>query len=221
MDVLDLRNLAFDCAENMPCPAGEESMVREYSYLNGRGFTSATNSRWGHGILSLTCLFTPERRACRIRPPVMQSPAGSTGPWPDRSPALRSRAWITPAGTSGMGLRYPVARENWALAATANLERRTEAFSGYSHLWAYGSRGVSAARCGPQRRDYGSNLTAAAPGGGAALGAAAGNAIGNPAGWQRGGFMLQSGHGGATRRGQGSLTGLRAFRAPVVGVREP
>ena len=37
MDVLDLRNLAFDCAENMPAPAGEESVVREYSYLNGRG----------------------------------------------------------------------------------------------------------------------------------------------------------------------------------------
>ena len=59
MDILDLRNLAFDCAEDMPAPAGEEPVTRSYSYQNGRTFTSNTNSRWGHGILSLTCLFTP------------------------------------------------------------------------------------------------------------------------------------------------------------------
>ena len=59
MDVLDLRNLAFDCAENMSAPDGETAVTRSYSYSNGRTFTSDTNSRWGHGILSLTCLYTP------------------------------------------------------------------------------------------------------------------------------------------------------------------
>ena len=59
MDILDLRNLAFDCAEDMPAPEGETATTRSYSYKNGRSFTSDTNSTWGHGILSLTCLFTP------------------------------------------------------------------------------------------------------------------------------------------------------------------
>ena len=59
MDVLDLRNLAFDCAEDMPAPEGETATTRSYSYKNGRSFTSDTNSTWGHGILSMTCLFTP------------------------------------------------------------------------------------------------------------------------------------------------------------------
>ena len=40
-------------------PTGETATTRGYSYRNGRTFTSGTNSTWGHGILSLTRLFTP------------------------------------------------------------------------------------------------------------------------------------------------------------------
>ena len=59
MDILDLRNLAFDCAENRPAGEGETSTARNFPYSNGRSFTSNSNLTWGHGIISLTCLFTP------------------------------------------------------------------------------------------------------------------------------------------------------------------
>ena len=87
MDVLDLRNLAFDCAENMSAPDGETAVTRSYSYSNGRTFTSDTNSRWGHGILSLTCLYTPNGGLQDPDDRQSRSPAASTGRWPGRSPA--------------------------------------------------------------------------------------------------------------------------------------
>ena len=67
MDILDLRNLAFDCAENMPAPEGETAVTRSYSYKNGRSFTSDTNSTWGHGILSRSPVSSPRTAVCRTR----------------------------------------------------------------------------------------------------------------------------------------------------------
>ena len=158
MDVLDLRNLAFDCAENMPSPAGEESMVREYSYLNGRGFTSATNSRWGHGILSLTCLFTPNGG---LQDPTTGNAisGGIYGPLAGPITGASITGVDYTGRDFGYGFAYPVARENWALAATANLGP-SEAFSGH-RASTYGSSAYRGSlwQSGALRMD----LTAAAP----------------------------------------------------------
>ena len=130
MDVLDLRNLAFDCAENMPSPAGEESMVREYSYLNGRGFTSATNSRWGHGILSLTCLFTPNGG---LQDPTTGNAISGGIYGPLAGPI--TGASITGVDYTGRDFGYGFARTRWPArigrsSATANLSAVLRRFSG-------------------------------------------------------------------------------------------
>ena len=132
MDVLDLRNLAFDCAEDMPAPEGETATTQPViPYKNGRTFTSDTNSTWGHGILSLTCLFTPNGG---LQNPVTGNAisGGIYGPLA----GVVTGASITGVDYTGRdfgyGFAYPVARENYALvsltqaaprggAATANL----------------------------------------------------------------------------------------------------
>ena len=129
MDVLDLRNLAFDCAENMDAPEGETATTRSYSYSNGRSFTSDTNSTWGHGILSMTCLFTPNGG---LQNPVTGNAISGGIYGPVAGPI--TSASITGVDYTGRdfgyGFAHPVARENFALAATANLSA-VQAFSGH------------------------------------------------------------------------------------------
>ena len=196
MDILDLRNLAFDCAENMAAREGDTFTERTYSYSNGREFTSTTNSTWGHGILSLTCLFTPNGG---LQDPTTGNPISGGIYGPVAGPI--TGAAITGVDYTGRdfghGFARPVARENFALAATANL-RPVQAVSvmpGFRHnraavhgsLWRSGALSV--------------NLTAA------------GNAIGMTTEWQAGNFTVRSGIA-AQPEGVGSLTGSRAFRAP-------
>ena len=123
MDILDLRNLAFDCAENMPARDGDTSTERTFSYSNGREFMSTTNSTWGHGILSLTCLFTPNGGLQNPVPPAKcdlrrwnHRPDGRPGhrchDHGRRLHRARFRVRVRPPGG---------AREPGALAATARI----------------------------------------------------------------------------------------------------
>ena len=201
MDVLDLRNLAFDCAENMDAPEGETATTRSYSYSNGRSFTSDTNSTWGHGILSMTCLFTPN--GGRQNPVTGNAISGGIY-GPVAGPITgASIAGVDYTGRDfGYGFARPVARENYALAsltqaATANLSA-VRAISGvYARTYVPGAfRGRLWGR-----NSFRVDLTAA------------GNAIGATAGWRLGDLTLQGGIA-AQPEGVGSLTGSRAFRAP-------
>lgn len=196
MDILDLRNLAFDCAENMAAREGDTSTERTYSYSNGRSFTSRTNSTWGHGILSLTCLFTPNGG---LQNPVTGNAISGGIFGPVAGPI--TGATITGVDYTGRDFGYgfarPVARENFAFAATANLRaaQAISALSGFGYgqaayqgkLWANETVSV--------------DLTAA------------GNAIGVVTQWQAGNFTVRSGIA-AQPEGAGSLAGSRAFRAP-------
>ena len=196
MDILDLRNLAFDCAENMPAPEGETAVTRSYSYANGRTFTSDTNSTWGHGILSLTCLFTPNGG---LQNPVTGNPisGGIYGPLAGAVTGATISGVDYTGRDFGYGFARPVARENFALAATANL-RPVQAIPGsYGLTHTRGAYSATLWQSGAVSVD----LTAA------------GNAIGAAAGWQVGGLTLRGGIA-AQPEGAGSLTGSRAFRAP-------
>ena len=197
MDVLDLRNLAFDCAENMPAGEGESNTTRNYSYKNGRSFTSNTNPTWGHGILSLTCLFTPNGG---LQNPVTGDAisGGVYGPVAGPITGATITGFDYTGRDFGYGFVNPVARENWALAATANLSA-VQAISGVRAL-AYGP-GAFRGRL-LQRGLFHVDLTAA------------GDAIGAAGGWQVGGWTLQAGLA-VQPEGVGSLTGSRAFRAPT------
>ena len=214
MDILDLRNLAFDCAEDMPAPEGETAVTRSYSYKNGRTFTSDTNSTWGHGILSLTCLFTPNGG---LQNPVTGNAISGGISGPLAGPvAGASITGVDYTGREfGYGFAYPVARENLALAsltqaaprggaAIANL-RPVQANSGV-----YGLTHVRGAYSGRlwQNGAVSVDLTAAAPHGGA------GSAIGTAVQWQSGGWTIRSGLA-MQPEGVGSLVGSRAFRAPM------
>ena len=121
MDVLDLRNLAFDCAENMDAPDGETAVTRS--------FTSDTNSRWGHGILSLTCLFTPDGG---LQNPVTGNAISGGIYGPVAGPV--TGASITGVDYTGRDFGYgfarPVARENWALLANSKNLSAVQAFFG-------------------------------------------------------------------------------------------
>ena len=121
MDILDLRNLAFDCAEDMPAPEGETAVTRSYSYANGRTFTSDTNSTWGHGILSLTCLFTPNGG---LQDPTTGNAISGGIIGPIAGPV--TGALITGIDYTGRDFAYgfarPVARENFALLATTAVQ---------------------------------------------------------------------------------------------------
>ena len=196
MDILDLRNLAFDCAENMDAPEGETATTRSYSYKNGRSFTSDTNSTWGHGILSMTCLFTPNGG---LQNPVTGNAVsgGIFGPMAGPITGASITGVDYTGRDFGYGFAHPVARENHALAATANLSA-VQPFSGH-----YASTYVPGAFRGKlwQRGAVSVDLTAS------------GNAIGAVAQWQVGNIIVQSGI--ATQpEGAGSLIGSRAFRAP-------
>ena len=196
MDILDLRNLAFDCAENMPARTGDTSAERAFSYSNGRSFTSTTNSTWGHGILSLTCLFTPNGG---LQNPVTGNPISGGIFGPVAGPVTGGS--ITGVDYTGRdfdyGFAHPVARENFALAAIANLRpvQRRNGFYGVSH-----TSGAFPGRLW-QGDAVSVNLTAA------------GNAIGVTTQWQTGNLTIRGGVA-AQPEGVGSLTGSRAFRAP-------
>ena len=213
MDVLDLRNLAFDCAENMDAPEGETAVTRSYSYANGRSFTSDTNSTWGHGILSLTCLFTPNGG---LQNPVTGTAisGGISGPLAGPVAGASIGAVDYTGRDFGYGFARPVARENLALAsltqaaprggaATANL-RPSGAHNGFRGL-PYGSAAYSGRLWHSGAVSV--HLTAAAPRG------AAGNAMGLVTQWQNGNLTLRGGIA-AQPEGVGSLSGSRAFRAP-------
>ena len=207
MDILDLRNLAFDCAENMtvayssdPSVSEEVSITTErtYSYSNGRTFTSTTNTTWGHGILSLTCLFTPNGG---LQDPTIGNPisGGIFGPLAGPVTGAAITGVDYTGRDFGHGFARPVARENHAMAATANL-RAVQAISGNQALenYAPGAFRGSLWQNGAVRVD----LTGA------------GNAVGAAALWRRGGWILQSGLA-VQPEGAGPLTGSRAFRAPA------
>ena len=185
MNILDLRNLAFDCAENMAAPEGVTATTRSYSYSNGRSFTSDTNSTWGHVILSLTCLFTPNGG---LQNPVTGT-AISGGIF---GPLARPVTGVSITGVdyTGRDFRYgfarPVARENYALAATVNLSA-VQAISGNRVL----GRGPGAFRstlwaAGRTRVEW----------------IAAGDAIGAAVQWQSGGLTLHRSIGRASREAQ-------------------
>ena len=196
MDILDLRNLAFDCAENMAAPAGETATTRSYSYKNGRSFTSDTNSTWGHGILSLTCLFTPNGG---LQNPVTGNSISGGIFGPVAGPITgASITGVDYTGRDfGYGFAYPVARENFALLATAAVQPSIEFSRNYA--LGHGSGAVLSTLAKTDR--FSLNLTAA------------GNAIGAVANWQVGNLLVQGGLA-VQPEGVGSLTGSRAFRAP-------
>ena len=195
MDILNLRNLVFDCAEYMTVEdvSGTE---RTYSYSNGRSFTSTTNTTWGHGILSLTCLFTPNGG---LQNPVTGNAisGGIIGPMAGPVTAATITGVDYTGRDFGYGFARPVARENFALAAAANLS----AMQSVAENYAFGSApGAFRGRLIATSR-FAVDLTAA------------GNAIGVVAQWQVGDLTIRGGM--ATQpEGAGSLTGSRAFRAP-------
>ena len=208
MDILDLRNLAFDCAENQDPREGESSTERTYSYRNGRSFTSNTNPTWGHGILSLTCLFTPNGG---LQNPITGNAisGGIFGPLAGPVTGASITGVDYTGRDFGYGFARPVARENFALASLAfgsrsNL-RPVHASSRHHGVgYAQGAYGGRLWQSGALSVD----LTAAGASGGYG-----GGALGAAVAWQvrkltlRGGIATQP-------EGVGSLTGLRAFRAP-------
>ena len=202
MDVLDLRNLAFDCAENMAVE-GLSGTVRTYSYSNGRSFTSTTNTTWGHGILSLTCLFTPNGG---LQNPVTGNAISGSIIGPMAGPV--TAATITGVDYTGRDFGYgfarPVSRENLALAATANLRSVAATYGARAYRYGFGSVNGTLWQSGALRVDL---TAAAAPRGGA------GDAVGIAANWQVGNLTVRGGIA-SQPEGVGSLSGSRAFRAP-------
>ena len=203
MDILDLRNLAFDCAENMEAREGDTTTERSYSYSNGRSFTSTTNSTWGHGILSLTCLFTPNGG---LQNPVTGNAISGSIIGPMAGPV--TGATVTGVDYTGRDFGYgfarPVSRENLALAATANLRSVAATYGAGVYRYGFGSVNGTLWQNGAMRVDL---TAAAAPRGGA------GDAVGIAANWQVGNLTVRGGI--ATQpEGVGSLSGSRAFRAP-------
>ena len=197
MDILDLRNLAFDCSQNQDPREGESSTERTFEYSNGRSFTSSTNPTWGHGVFSLTCLFTPNGG---LQDPTTGNPISGGIFGPVAGPIIgASITGIDYTGRDfGHGFAHPVARENYALAATANLS----ASRGRSRMHGLhqGSGAYSATlRQGPA---VGVHLSAV------------GNAFAAAVQWRSGVLTLRAGVAGQPE-GVGSLTGSRAFRAPA------
>ena len=109
-------------------PTGETATTRGYSYRNGRTFTSGTNSTWGHGILSLTRLFTPNGG---LHNPGTGNPisGGIYGPLAGPVTGASITGVDYTGRDSGHGFAYPVARQNFALDAAANLSA-VQAISG-------------------------------------------------------------------------------------------
>ena len=208
MDILDLRNLAFDCAENMDAREGDTSTERTYSYSNGRSFTSTTNSTWGHGILSMTCLFTPNGG---LQNPVTGNAisGGIFGPLAGPVTGASITGVDYTGRDFGYGFARPVARENFALASLAlggrsNLRPVQASTRSHGVGYAQGAYGGRLWQSGALSVD----LTAAGASGGFG-----GGAIGAAVGWESRGWTIRGGI--ATQpEAVGSLTGSRAFRAP-------
>ena len=208
MDILDLRNLAFDCAENMSARDGDTTTERTFSYSNGREFTSTTNTTWGHGILSLTCLFTPNGG---LQNPVTGDAISGGIYGPLAGPVTgASIAGVDYTGRDfGYGFARPVARENFALASLAfgsrsNLRPVQASTRHHGVGYAQGAYGGRLWQSGALRVD----LTAAGASGGFG-----GAALGAAVAWQVRNLTLRGGIA-AQPEGVGSLTGSRAFRAP-------
>ena len=195
MDILDLRNLAFDCAENMTAE-GVSNTNRTFSYSNGRSFTSTTNSTWGHGILSLTCLFTPNGG---LQNPVTGNAISGGIIGPLAGPvAGASIVGVDYTGRDfGYGFARPVARENFALLAATTVQPSAPLSRNYALGHTASAYSAALWKTGSVRINL----------------AATGNALGLVSGWQLGGLTLQGGIA-VQPEGVGSLTGLRAFRAP-------
>ena len=197
MDILDLRNLAFDCAEDMPAPEGEDLVTRQYSYSNGRTFTSETNSRWGHGIFSLTCLFTPNGG---LQDPTTGTPISGGLYGPLAGPI--TRAAITGVDYTGRDFGYgfarPMQRENPALAVTANLRIAERRIGHRAVRHRFHGAGASLWRRGPLGIDF----------------AASHSALGAALQWQGFGWTGRSGLA-VQPDGAGPLIGTRSFRAPA------
>ena len=202
MDILDLRNLAFDCAENMPARDPATSVERSYSYSNGSTFTSTTNATWGHGVLSLTCLFEPSGGLGVTNPVTGEREPVSGGIF---GPLTGEAAFASTLGsdrtgrTFGHGFAYPAARENFAFAASGNL-RAVAAFSGFGGLGhAPGAFLAPVARFGPVALNL----------------AGAGDALAATAVFRQSwGLALQAGVA-LQPEAAGPLSGSRAFRAPM------
>ena len=202
MPLLDVRNLAMECAEYQDPPEGSDSSTHtvtttDFTYSTGRASSYKSNEWWGAGVYSLTCLFTPNGGL--QDPTTGESVAGGIyGPVVGPITGASITGFDYTGRDFGYGFARPVARPNYALAATANLRPAqaisrpgrpmagAAAFSG--SLWRSGAFGV--------------DLTAA------------GNAIGAAAGWQAGNWTLRGGLA-FQPEGAGSLTGSRAFRAPA------
>ena len=181
------------------------STARNFPYSNGRSFTSNTNLTWGHGIMSLTCLFTPNGG---LQNPVTGDPisGGIYGPLAEPVTGALIRGLEYTGRGFGYGFVYPVARENWAMAATANV-RPSEAVSGFRALPLPYGAGAFQRRLA-QRAGLHNALAAAAPRGGTW------NTLGATIGMRAGSWTLQGGLA-AQPEGASSLTGTRAFRAPA------
>ncbi len=189
MDILDLRNLAFDCAKNMPPEEGETATEYTFSYTNGRQFTSRTTPTWGHGIFDVECLFTPNGGL--QNPTTGEAVAGGIFGPVQGAIASAFLASVDYTGRDfGYGFARPVAQENFALLANANLSGENFGTAAHKTLL-QGKNGLI-------RLD----LTAA----GNALGASASLA-------SRGGLILRAGLA-IQPEGAGSLSGSRSFRAP-------
>ena len=208
MDILDLRNLAFDCAENQDPRESETSTERTYSYRNGRSFTSSTNPTWGHGILSLTCLFTPNGG---LQNPVTGNAisGGIFGPLAGPVTGASITGVDYTGRDFGYGFARPVARENFALASLAfgsrsNLRPVQASNRHHGVGYAQGAYGGRLWQSGALSVD----LTAAGASGGYG-----GGALGAAVAWQVRNLTLRGGIA-AQPEGVGSLTGSRAFRAP-------
>ena len=192
-ELLDVRDLMFDCAEDM----GEEGI----------------DSMWGRGILSVSCLFTPSGQLRDPRTGAILS-GGIYGPlaghdgnaWDTRFP---SGASIPGVDRTGRDFAYsfvrPLHRENHALlAATALVDG-----AGPINLWA------------PDSRVPGRSVAFLENGGFSARIAATGDAVGASLFWRTGGIPeipgLLTFQGGLAlqQEGAGSLIGTGAFRAPA------
>ena len=215
MDVLDLRNLAFDCAENMAAPEGEDPPPRAATPTRTAAASRPTPIPPGVTASSrMTCLFTPNGG--------LQNPVtGNCGLWRDLTgpwPGLITGASITGVDYTGRDFGYgfarPVARENYALASLTQAAPRegaaTANFSAGQPISGFPAQRFGRAAYQGRIAQIGRfsvDLTAAAPRGGG------GNAIGIATQWQVGNLTIRSGM--ATQpEGVGSLIGSRAFRAP-------
>ena len=125
---------------------------RSHNFLKrsaSQAFTSDTNSTWGHGILSPTCLFTPNGG--------LQNPttgeAISGGIYGPLAGPVAGASIIGVDYTGrdfGHGFAYPVARQNFALDAAANLSA-VQAISGIYGLHST-PEALTAAGCGKTGR---------------------------------------------------------------------